>query len=95
MKNSVHNEQPVLTEYLQDSESQLPQPFNRLPYSNAAKNFVTVRVFRAFSNSLTAVQLQGPAIPSTKQEARISLLSADMLYDYLTFVRLASQYNCV
>jgi len=40
VKNSLHNEQPVLTKYLQDSESQLPQPFNRLPYSNPSKNFL-------------------------------------------------------
>lgn len=40
VKKSVRNEQPVLTKYLQDSGSQLPQPFNRLSYSNPAKTFL-------------------------------------------------------
>jgi hypothetical protein len=40
VKTSVQNEQPVLTKNLQDSESQLPQPFNRLPYRVTTKNIL-------------------------------------------------------
>jgi len=56
-KNSVHNELPVLTKYLQDSESQLPQPFNRLPYSNPAKNFLASSPWEYFATSITPLLL--------------------------------------
>jgi hypothetical protein len=40
VKSSVQNEQPLLTKNLQDSESQLPQPFNCLPYRNITKHIL-------------------------------------------------------
>jgi hypothetical protein len=98
VKTLVHNEQPLLTKYLQDSESQLPQPFDCLPYRNPAKNFLASSPWEYFTTSVTPLQLLCHKalqyqVPNKRPE--FHCYQPICFHDYLIVAMLASLYNCV